>query len=345
MSLTQIALLQIPRRERREDIKTLDDAIRLIESSSRIIVLSGAGISVSCGVPDFRSENGIYSRMEEYELSDPQEMFDIDFFKRHPGIFYKFAKDIHPADLKPSITHAFIKLLESKGKLLRNYTQNVDALELMVGIERLIQCHGSFATASCVKCRYQISGKELEPFIQGQTVMPCPRCVAEERQKRIEEGNTVVKERGRPVSSRVAAKAESKRGIDEDLGREPDVSIMKPDIVFFGEKLPNKFDKAFKKDRNKIDLLLVIGSSLKVAPVALVKDLIPPNVPQIIINMEYLPNMANFDVVIEGHCDEVVTYICKRLKWKLIPPNGGSGEQSQYSTSFTPPNRYQLSKL
>ena len=47
---------------------------------------------MSCGIPDFRSENGIYSRLSEFDLDDPQDMFDINYFKERPKVFYSFAK-------------------------------------------------------------------------------------------------------------------------------------------------------------------------------------------------------------------------------------------------------------
>lgn len=75
-------------------VNTIEDAIDLIRKSSKIIVLTGAGVSVSCGIPDFRSRNGIYARLSKDfpDLPDPQSMFDIHYFKRNPCPFFKFAK-------------------------------------------------------------------------------------------------------------------------------------------------------------------------------------------------------------------------------------------------------------
>lgn len=58
---------------------TLQHAVDLIKTSKNIIVLTGAGTSVSCGIPDFRSKNGVYARLDEFDLSDPQEMFDLSY--------------------------------------------------------------------------------------------------------------------------------------------------------------------------------------------------------------------------------------------------------------------------
>jgi NAD-dependent deacetylase sirtuin 1 len=123
---------------------TIDDAVDLLQTAKRIIVLTGAGISVSCGIPDFRSENGLYSIIgEKYpDFDDPQLMFDIHYFRHNPRPFFELAKEIFPSHYKPSATHRFIKLLEDRQCLLRNYTQNIDTLEKITGIKRVVHCHG-----------------------------------------------------------------------------------------------------------------------------------------------------------------------------------------------------------
>ena len=78
------------RRERLSHLSTVQQALDLLRAAQNIIVLSGAGISTSCGIPDFRSTTGVYARLleeEKYELDDPQQMFDIDYFKEHPEVF------------------------------------------------------------------------------------------------------------------------------------------------------------------------------------------------------------------------------------------------------------------
>lgn len=68
--------------------------MELLAKASKVIVLSGAGISVSVGIPDFRSKDGIYAKLQKegkYDLDDPQDMFDKEFFMRDPSCFYSFA--------------------------------------------------------------------------------------------------------------------------------------------------------------------------------------------------------------------------------------------------------------
>lgn len=91
--------------------------------------------------------------------------------------------------------------------------------------------------------------------------------------------------------------------------------MIKPDIVFFGENLPNIFHDLWANDRKNLDLLIVIGSSLKVAPVANVTSVIAPDIPQILINMESLRHMEHFDVHLLGYCDGITSALTKALEW------------------------------
>lgn len=191
------------KRHRLEDVNTIEDVAKLLGEAKNIMIVTGAGVSVSCGIPDFRSEKGIYSRLQEYELDDPQQMFDIEYFRESPEIFYSFAKELYPAKYQPSPSHLFVKLVEEKGKLLRNYTQNIDTLEHKANIKRVVNCHGSFATASCVTCGYKVDGKEIEDYIMAQQVPPCPECAK-------------------------LKKAEPADNSDDDSKNHHGVSIMKP---------------------------------------------------------------------------------------------------------------------
>ncbi|CAG8550517.1 7850_t:CDS:2 [Gigaspora margarita] len=281
--LHKIVAKFLRQRQKLSNINTLEQVVELLRDSKNIMVLTGAGVSVSCGIPDFRSENGIYSRLSEFDLDDPQDMFDINYFRDCPDVFYSFAKEIYPSNFTPSPSHYFIKLLEEKGKLLRNYTQNIDTLEQAAGIKNVLQCHGSFATASCIVCEYKVDGSEIKDDILHQRVPRCPKC----------------------------KKLRNEEDVEECL------SIMKPDIVFFGEKLPPEFDQCFPKDREKVDLLIVMGSSLKVAPVSEIMGQIPHRVPQIVINKTPITHMQ-FDVQLLGDCDVIIPELCRLLEWELV---------------------------
>lgn len=276
-----------PRRQKLSYINTLNDVVRLIKNSKKIIVLTGAGVSVSCGIPDFRSRDGIYSRLAQDfpNLPDPQAMFDINFFAQDPRPFFKFAREIYPGLFKPSPCHRFIKMLDKHKKLLRNYSQNIDTLEQVAGIEKVIECHGSFATASCTKCKFQVTAEDIRTDIFTQRIPLCPRC------------------------STNALPSLATTNLCQNYTDLVSQGIMKPDIVFFGEGLPDAFHDSIAKDKDECDLLIVIGSSLKVRPVALIPSSIPSHVPQILINRESLPHLK-FDVELLGDGDIIINQLC-----------------------------------
>lgn len=276
-----------PRRPRLQHINSIEDVCSTITKSKNIIVLTGAGVSVSCGIPDFRSRNGIYERLRvEYpEMRDPQSMFDIGFFAQDPRPFFQFAREIYPGLFEPSPSHRFIKLLERHGKLLRNYTQNIDTLERVAGIENVIECHGSFATASCTVCKHKVDASLIRDDILHQRIPMCTLCN--------DTDDTYDEFMQRPLNYNQLVAA----------------GIMKPDIVFFGESLPEKFHSTLELDKTKCDLLIVIGSSLKVRPVALIPSSLAPHIPQILINREKL-NQFSFDVEFLGNSDEIINQLC-----------------------------------
>ncbi|KAI8869132.1 SIR2-domain-containing protein [Ramicandelaber brevisporus] len=303
-----------------ESLTTPDHLAELISRSSNIVVITGAGISVSCGIPDFRSARGIYVSgvLDKYNLSDPQEMFDINIFRETPEIFYSFARNIYPAGHIPSPTHQFIRLLEQKGKLLRNYTQNIDTLEKSAGIENVIFCHGSFATARCIKCKYAVNGKEIFEDIQNQTVAYCHKCAENW------------------VKTKVAASTNEESIDYTDSRPGPHNSFpMKPDITFFGEDLPDVFYESWPVDASKADLIIVIGSSLTVAPVSEMASFVPHTVPLVMINMEPIKT-TQFDIQMLGKSDDVTAYLAKKCGWELehasIP--GGNASSVEYATLY-----------
>ena len=197
-------LMEPARRRKLPQHNSLDDAVNLIRNANRIIVLTGAGISVSCGIPDFRSENGIYQRqpstcascsrraeslthtcrgyhggrLGEYHLPNPQCMFDLEFFNGNPKPFFHFAKELLPGNFVPAPTHFFIGELHSRGKLRRNFTQNIDGLERLAGAsgevpwggDVLHQCHGHFETITCTnpECRHKGVLANIRPQIEAQ---------------------------------------------------------------------------------------------------------------------------------------------------------------------------------
>lgn len=258
------------KRRKLPQYNTIDDAAELLKKSSNIMVITGAGISTSLGIPDFRSkETGFYSKLRDMGFSEPEEVFDIYAFDEDPSTFYELAADIIPDLKRYSPTHAFIRLLQDKDKLQTNYTQNIDNLEELAGIDknRLIQCHGSFATATCRKCKYKVKGTDIFPDIRAKRVAFCKRCTAAISAQ--ESVGPKLKKR-KPTPARSDSDDEDE---DDDI---PQPGVMKPDITFFGEALPDHFFTRFTDhDVKTVDLVLVVGTSLKVAPVSDMPNYLP----------------------------------------------------------------------
>lgn len=236
------------------------------------------GISVSCGIPDFRSKDiGLYNTLDcqKFGIPSPELLFDLEFFKIDPVPFYKFCRALVPEKLEPSTAHKFIALLEQKKKLLRNYTQNVDGIEKMMGLGRVVECHGSMEAFSCLNCSKRKKLDAVRDDINMGIVSYCSCGTA-----------------------------------------------LKPNITFFGENLPNIFLKSLDKDISKCDLVLVVGTSLKVGgSVYELLRRLDRKVPQVLINKEAVAPPASisdgFDVSLLGNCDDIFTYITSRLKWDI----------------------------
>lgn len=209
--------------------------------------MAGAGISTSAGIPDFRSpETGLYSNLQKYNLPDPMAIFALDYFRENPEPFCMLAKELWPGIFKPTLCHYFIRLLQEKGILLRHYTQNIDTLETIAGLdpEICVEAHGHFRTGHClnVECKTMYTQDWMKERIMKSEI---PRCTVE--------------------------------GCGD---------LVKPDIVFFGEPLPSRFAKCVQEDFDKCDLLIIMGTSLVVQPFASLPNKTNEQVPRLYINLE-----------------------------------------------------------
>ncbi|KAJ1888423.1 NAD-dependent protein deacetylase sirtuin-2 [Kickxella alabastrina] len=162
---------------------SLDAIVDMIKSGTarNIIVMAGAGISTDAGIPDFRSpETGLYDNLQSYKLPYPEAIFSIDYFRRQPKPFYVLAKELYPGQFVPTKSHFFVKLLEKKGLLQRHYTQNIDCLERVAGIdpELIVEAHGSFHTAHCIgrKCLKEYSQAWVKKKIFQDEIPRCSVC-------------------------------------------------------------------------------------------------------------------------------------------------------------------------
>ncbi|CAI6545994.1 AAB_G0008570.mRNA.1.CDS.1 [Saccharomyces cerevisiae] len=286
---------------------TIDHFIQKLHTARKILVLTGAGVSTSLGIPDFRSSEGFYSKIKHLGLDDPQDVFNYNIFMHDPSVFYNIANMVLPPEKIYSPLHSFIKMLQMKGKLLRNYTQNIDNLESYAGIstDKLVQCHGSFATATCVTCHWNLPGERIFNKIRNLELPLCPYCYKKRREYFPEGYNNKV-----GVAASQGSMSERPPYILNSYG------VLKPDITFFGEALPNKFHKSIREDILECDLLICIGTSLKVAPVSEIVNMVPSHVPQVLINRDPVKH-AEFDLSLLGYCDDIAAMVAQKCGWTI----------------------------
>ncbi|KAK7208561.1 putative histone deacetylase-like protein [Myxozyma melibiosi] len=160
------------------DLSTMADYITKGGVSS-VVVMVGAGISTAAGIPDFRSpKTGLYHNLSRLKLPYAEAVFDIDYFRKQPEAFYTLAQELYPGKFKPTLFHSFLKVLEEKGILRRVYTQNIDTLEEIAGVEadKVVYAHGSFAENHCIDCHAEMSKEDLREIMEKDDIPRCKKC-------------------------------------------------------------------------------------------------------------------------------------------------------------------------
>ena len=121
-----------------------------IAESSRIVAFTGAGVSTESGIPDFRSQDGLYNQKFDYP---PETIISHSFFERKPEYFYEFYREkMLPLGFEPNITHKTLARWEQEGKLSAVVTQNIDGLHQKAGSRKVFELHGSVLRNYCMRC-------------------------------------------------------------------------------------------------------------------------------------------------------------------------------------------------
>ncbi|KND04761.1 uncharacterized protein SPPG_00465 [Spizellomyces punctatus DAOM BR117] len=281
--------------------------------SKRCVVVTGAGISVSGGIPDFRSADGLYNLVKEKypnAIVKGKDLFDATLFKDpvSTSLFYTFMAElkqvINQANTTP--THHFVKDLDERGQLLRCYTQNIDCLELRLQMScdlsnkqsaRIVQLHGDLDHVVCTICQamFDFSDTFRDDFKEGGPPS-CPTCVEME-------------------GVRIAA------------GKRPlPIGTLRPNIVLYNEhhsRGDQIADMTAYDVKKRPDMLIVMGTSLKVVGIKrLVKDLAKSvhelrNGQVVFINNTEIGHKEwddVFDYHILGKTDDVVAELEQEMK-------------------------------
>jgi len=191
----------------------------LLGGARSAVALTGAGVSVPSGIPDFRSPGtGLWEKV------DPMEVAHISVFERDPERFWRYYRPRFQTlgDKRPNAAHAALAELERRGHLAGVITQNIDRLHRAAGSREVVEVHGSIETSSCVECAASFGLEQVEEMFDDAGVAICADC-------------------GGPV---------------------------KPDVVLFGELLPEAAMARAQELAEAAELMLCVGSSLAVHPVA-----------------------------------------------------------------------------
>ena len=144
---------------------------KMIDESSNIVFFGGAGVSTESGIKDFRSIDGLYNEKYDYP---PETILSHSFFLEHTKEFYKFYKDkLNSLDIKPNITHKFLKKLEDKGKLKAIVTQNIDGLHERAGSNNVLLLHGTTYKNYCMNCHKEYNA---EYVFNSKGIPLCTEC-------------------------------------------------------------------------------------------------------------------------------------------------------------------------
>lgn len=193
----------------------------LLREAERAVVLTGAGISVPSGIPDFRTPGtGLWENV------NPMEVAHIDAFRRDPDRFWHFYSQrfMSLRDKRPNRAHEIVAELERRGRVRAVITQNIDRLHRAAGSDDVIEVHGSIAYSVCLDCAGRFPLEDVVAMIEAdpEHAPECHACI----------------------------------------------SPLKPDVVLFGEFLPEAALTRAHQLAAEADLMIAIGSSLEVHPVA-----------------------------------------------------------------------------
>ena len=296
-----------------------------------VAILTGAGVSVAAGIPDFRSPGGMYDTLRPELITataaqqaamkrDPiavvmREMFFANAFP-YLEVRRPFILGTQERKWKATLSHRFVELLHKKtGKLMRLYTQNIDGLDFQCDIpaDKVVPVHGSIGRVACEGCGAPV---EFDTFCDAV---------------RSSIKDIYAADPAAPQDSTPIACAECKR------------PLVKPTTVLFGSNLPTQFFECAERDMPSVDLLIVAGTSLVVSPANSLVYRVHKDAVRLIVNDQPVGaelgidygrdggGASSRDVFAQGECDQVFLELMDHLGWHsdLAAMHDSLPEQSQ----------------
>jgi len=245
----------------------IDDVRRWVLAASRLVALTGAGISTESGIPDFRGPQGVWTKNPKAE-----QLSNIDHYMTDPEVrrlAWQGRLD-HPAwDAKPNAGHRALAELERRGTLHALVTQNIDGLHQLAGSspERVIEVHGTMRDVMCMACEWRgPAGPVLDRVRAGDEDPRCERCGG----------------------------------------------ILKSATISFGQPLVPDVIRRAMRAAEQADVLLAIGTSLQVYPVAAaVPTAKASGARVVIVNAQPTPFDDIADVVLRQPIGEALSALCR----------------------------------
>ncbi|MDR0886147.1 MAG: NAD-dependent deacylase [Clostridiales Family XIII bacterium] len=263
-------------------------------ASGKIVFFGGAGVSTESGIPDFRSESGLYKAKQEYGRS-PEEMISHSFFMRNPETFYKYYKNnMVYADAQPNAAHYKLAELEAQGKLSAIVTQNIDGLHQKAGSKNVYELHGSVLRNYCLQCgkkfdlEYVMNPDHcVDDISKGPAMRDAIRnAIYDEKSDSSANGQKINDHSACDVNP-ITPKNRDKSDFEEDTahgsnhrlqsehfqsGHVPICDncggMVRPDVVLYEEGLDGPTINAAVKAISEASVLIVGGTSLVVYPAA-----------------------------------------------------------------------------
>ncbi len=251
--------------ERQVATREVERLAELLGQPRRAVALTGAGVSVPSGIPDFRTpETGLWANV------DPMEVAHISVFERDPERFWRYYRPRFQSlgDKEPNRAHEALAELERRGLIEGVITQNIDRLHRAAGSHEVIEVHGSIETSSCLDCGTAFGLEGVEDLFDERGVAICAEC-----------GGAV-----------------------------------KPDVVLFGELLPEAALARATALAEGADLMLCVGSSLAVHPVAGLPQLALANGGRLaLVTKGETPYDRDAELKLEGEVDEELAALVAAL--------------------------------
>lgn len=282
-----------------------------------MVVLTGAGMSCSSGIPDFRSPGGMYDTLRPELLTatapqrsalrmDPTAVVDIRLFaiNQFPYLEVRrpFILGTAEGKWKATLSHFFVKVLHEKGMLQRLYTQNIDGLDFQLSLpaEKVVNLHGSLGKIACEFCGQDHS---IEKFH--------------------EDVRTKIKNIYKSEGEEDGSPPESTNIMCEKC-RRPGV---KPATVLYGTDLPSSVWRSVREDfPQQVDLMIIAGTSLTVSPANQLVTRVLDAVPRLLINRDVVGEElgldfggtgagASRDSILQMDCDAGFLALAVELGW------------------------------